>query len=419
VNSANTVHQQTQQGTPHEHSVPASASNAKAHGGRTLAVEHLTKSFGSTAILKDISFEIEEGEFVCFLGPSGCGKTTLLLCLAGLESPSSGEIYKNGQTITSAPPSQRDVGIVFQSYALFPNLSVYDNIAFGLVNLKWAKDKIRDAVRGLVSLLSLQGHEDKFPSQMSGGQQQRVALARALAVSPSLLLLDEPLSALDAQVRTRLRGEIRDLQQRLKITTVMVTHDQEEAQTLADRIVLMNAGRIEQIGTPWQIYNEPATPFVADFMGVSNLLLGVVSAQNEVACDQFNLRCNTLDHSVGTKVQLLLRPEDISVVGPSAPGTNAVDAKAESGQAKIASTPTAGIDLARTNVPEQAPINLLQATIVKIEHLGAVVRAHVISATGLTLKVDISKRDFDPALHVVSQALNLTIAPADIRLFAQ
>jgi iron(III) transport system ATP-binding protein len=357
-------------------------------GTRKLAVANLNKSFGSTAILKDVSFEIEEGEFVCFLGPSGCGKTTLLLCLAGLESPDSGEIYKNGQVITMAPPSQRDVGIVFQSYALFPNLSVYDNIAFGLVNLKWAKDKIREAVGGLVSLLSLEGHENKYPSQLSGGQQQRVALARALAVSPSLLLLDEPLSALDAQVRTRLRGEIRDLQQRLKITTVMVTHDQEEAQTLADRIVLMNAGRIEQIGTPWQIYNEPATPFVADFMGVSNLIQGVVSAQDEVACDQFALRCNTQDYPVGTKVQLLLRPEDIAVVAP-------------------------------TNMPEQVPINLLQATIVKIEYLGAVVRAHVVSATGLTLKVDISKRDFDPALHGVSQALGLTIATNDIRLFVQ
>lgn len=355
---------------------------------RKLVVANLSKSFGSTPILKDVSFEIEEGEFVCFLGPSGCGKTTLLLCLAGLESPSSGEIYKNGQTIAAAPPSQRDVGIVFQSYALFPNLSVYDNITFGLVNLKWAKDRIREAVGGLVSLLSLEGHESKYPSQLSGGQQQRVALARALAVSPSLLLLDEPLSALDAQVRARLRGEIRDLQQRLKITTVMVTHDQEEAQTLADRIVLMNAGRIEQIGTPWQIYNEPATPFVADFMGVSNLLSGVVRAQDKVACDQFALHCKTQDHPVGTKVRLLLRPEDIAVV-------------------------------ARTNMPEHFSVNLLQATIVKVEHLGAVVRAHVVSANGLTLKVDISKRDFDPVRHAVSQELSVTIAPTDIRLFAQ
>jgi iron(III) transport system ATP-binding protein len=388
-------------------------------GTRKLVVANLSKSFGSTAILKDVSFEIEEGEFVCFLGPSGCGKTTLLLCLAGLESPSSGEIYKNGQTITAAPPSQRDVGIVFQSYALFPNLSVYDNIAFGLVNLKWAKDRIREAVGGLVSLLSLEGHESKYPSQLSGGQQQRVALARALAVSPSLLLLDEPLSALDAQVRTRLRGEIRDLQQRLKITTVMVTHDQDEAQTLADRIVLMNAGRIEQIGTPWQIYNEPATPFVADFMGVSNLLSGVVSAQDEVACDQFSLRCNTQHHPVGTKVQLLLRPEDIAVVAPSALGTRAVEAKAVSGQAKRASTPSAEVNVVRINMPEQATTNLLKATIVKIEYLGAVVRAHVVNPNRLKLKVDISKRDFDPVRHAVSQELTLTIAPTDVRLFTE
>ena len=381
-------------------------------GTRKLVVANLNKSFGSTAILKDISFEIEEGEFVCFLGPSGCGKTTLLLCLAGLESPDSGEIYKNGQVITMAPPSQRDVGIVFQSYALFPNLSIYDNIAFGLVNLKWAKDKIREAVGALVSLLSLEGHENKYPSQLSGGQQQRVALARALAVSPSLLLLDEPLSALDAQVRARLRGEIRDLQQRLKITTVMVTHDQEEAQTLADRIVLMNAGRIEQIGTPWQIYNEPATPFVADFMGVSNLIQGVVSAQDEVTCDQLALRCITQDHPVGTKVQLLLRPEDIAVVAPNTLGIRAVDAK-------LASTSTADVEVARSNMPEHSSVNLLQATIVKVEHLGAVVRAQVVSASGLTLKVDISKRDFGPTVHGVSQVLGLTIKTNDIRLFVQ
>ena len=319
------------------------------------------------------------------MGPSGCGKTTLLLCLAGLESPSSGEIYKKGHVITSTPPSQRDVGIVFQSYALFPNLSVYDNIAFGLVNLKWAKDKIREAVRGLVSLLSLESHEEKYPSQLSGGQQQRVALARALAVSPSFLLLDEPLSALDAQVRSRLRSEIRDLQQRLKITTVMVTHDQEEAQTLADRIILLNEGRIEQIGTPWQIYNEPATPFVADFMGVSNLIQGVIGAPNQVSFDQISLLCDTQRHSVGTKVQLLLRPEDITCVSPS----------------------------------RNAPTNLLEAAIAKIEYLGAVVRTHVVTDTGLKLKVDISKRDFDPVRHAVAQRLRLTIASNDIRLFAQ
>ena len=364
---------------------PTLASGPTLTGARKLVVEKLNKNFGSTAVLKDISFEIEEGEFVCFLGPSGCGKTTLLLCLAGLESPSSGEIYKNGHAITSAPPSQRDVGIVFQSYALFPNLSVYDNIAFGLVNLKWAKDKIREAVRGLVSLLSLESHEEKYPSQLSGGQQQRVALARALAVSPSFLLLDEPLSALDAQVRSRLRSEIRDLQQRLKITTVMVTHDQEEAQTLADRIVLLNEGRIEQIGTPWQIYNEPATPFVADFMGVSNLIQGVIGAPNEVSFDQFSLVCDTQGHSVGTKVQLLLRPEDIVCASLS----------------------------------RNATTNLLEAAIAKIEYLGAFVRAHVVSDTGLKLKVDISKRDFDSVRHAVAQRLRLTIASNDIRLFAQ
>ena len=236
-----------------------------------LEVKTLRKSYGRTTVLDDVSFEIKEGEFVCFLGPSGCGKTTLLLCLAGLEQPDSGDILKRERSLARIPPSGRDVGIVFQSYALFPNLSVKKNIAFGLENQKKSKVEVETICAQLMTLLSLNEHEEKFPSQLSGGQQQRVALARALAVSPSLLLLDEPLSALDAQVRARLRGELRDLQSRLGITTIMVTHDQEEAQSLADRIILMNQGRIEQIGTPWEIYNEPATSFVADFIGVSNI----------------------------------------------------------------------------------------------------------------------------------------------------
>ena len=217
---------------------------------RKLVVANLSKSFGSTPILKDVSFEIEEGEFVCFLGPSGCGKTTLLLCLAGLESHSSGEIYKNGQTITAAPPSQRDVGIVFQSYALFPNLSVYDNIAFGLVNLKWSKDKIREAVGGLVSLLSLEGHESKYPSQLSGGQQQRVGMARALIQQPRLLLADEPIASLDPNTSLRLLQLLHDICKSDGLTAVISLHQVDFARQFADRIIGLKQGAVVFDGPP-------------------------------------------------------------------------------------------------------------------------------------------------------------------------
>ena len=368
-----------------------------------LAVDKLCKSFGTSSILQDVSFDIEPGEFVCFLGPSGCGKTTLLLCLAGLEAPTRGEIYKNGHAITLLPPSQRDVGIVFQSYALFPNLNVYDNIAFGLVNMKWTQAKIRETVNGLLSLLSLEDHEAKYPNQLSGGQQQRVALARALAVSPSLLLLDEPLSALDAQVRARLRSEIRDLQQRLKITTVMVTHDQEEAQTLADRIVLMNAGRIEQIGTPWQIYNEPATAFVADFIGVSNLLTGVVSSPNRVTSAGVSFACDTGLCAEGTTVQLLVRPEDIAVRTGAIPQDSGTVTDFHGEAAKGGALTTAA--------------TTLEALVSKIEYLGPIVRVHMLCEPELSLKVDIAKRDFNTVLYRISQKLSLTVHACDIRLF--
>jgi iron(III) transport system ATP-binding protein len=210
---------------------------------------------------------VAQGEFVCFLGPSGCGKTTLLRIIAGLEVQSAGSVRQGGRDISRLPPAQRDYGIVFQSYALFPNLSVYDNVAYGLVNKGKARTTITARVAELLKLVGLPESAAKFPSQLSGGQQQRIALARALATAPGLLLLDEPLSALDALERVRLRQEIRALQQRLGVTTIMVTHDQEEALSMADRIVVMNHGRIEQIGSALEIYREPASPFVADLVG--------------------------------------------------------------------------------------------------------------------------------------------------------
>jgi len=237
-----------------------------------LKIDQLTKRFGSFTALSDISLQVNEGEFVCFLGPSGCGKTTLLRAIAGLELQDKGSIIQGGQDISALPPQQRDFGIVFQSYALFPNLNVANNIAYGLVNKKLDRGERQRRVSQLLEQIDLPGIEEKFPGQLSGGQQQRVALARALATEPNLLLLDEPLSALDARVRLHLRQEIRDLQQKLGITTIMVTHDQDEALTMADRIVVMDHGSIAQIGTPEEIYNRPATAFVARFIGTMNLL---------------------------------------------------------------------------------------------------------------------------------------------------
>ena len=237
-----------------------------------LSLQNLKKQFGQFTALNDISLAIEKGEFICFLGPSGCGKTTLLRMIAGLESCEQGEIWQDGVDITHLPPEKRDFGIVFQSYALFPNLTVFENIAIGLRQQGAGKAAIEQQVNHWLNTTGLPQIGDKFPGQLSGGQQQRVALARALILSPGLLLLDEPLSALDAKVRIHLRETIRTLQKQLGITTIMVTHDQEEAMAMADRIVVMNHGVVEQIGTPQAIYQQPASRFVAGFIGAMNFL---------------------------------------------------------------------------------------------------------------------------------------------------
>ncbi len=271
-----------------------------------LDLRHVRKEFGAFTALQDINLGIRKGEFVCFLGPSGCGKTTLLRIIAGLEVQTSGEVWQAERDISRLPPAQRDYGIVFQSYALFPNLSVADNVAYGLVNRKTPRAEINKRVSELVKLVGLPGSEPKYPSQLSGGQQQRIALARALATSPGLLLLDEPLSALDALERLRLRSEIRALQQKLGVTTIMVTHDQEEALSVADRIVVMNHGVIEQVGTPMDIYREPASPFVADFVGKVNVLPARVTS-GMLNFGSLSIPCDGADRDA----RIYLRPEDV------------------------------------------------------------------------------------------------------------
>ncbi len=272
----------------------------------SLELHRVHKAFGSFVALKEIDLAVRRGEFMCFLGPSGCGKTTLLRIIAGLEVQTRGAIWQNGRDISLLPPALRDYGIVFQSYALFPNLSVADNVAYGLVNRRVPKAQAAQRVAELLKLVGLPGSERKFPGQLSGGQQQRIALARALATSPGLLLLDEPLSALDALERVRLRAEIRALQRKLGVTTIMVTHDQEEALAVADRIVVMNHGAIEQIGTPQQIYREPASPFVADFVGKVNVLPGRVEG-GRLRTGALELAAEGADRDV----RVYLRPEDV------------------------------------------------------------------------------------------------------------
>ena len=290
-----------------------------------LRIRHLTKKFGEFTALADISLDVLEGEFVCFLGPSGCGKTTLLRAIAGLDIQTTGTIEQAGADISALPPSERDFGIVFQSYALFPNMTVTRNVAYGLESQKRSRAEVRGRVRQLLDLVGLPDQGDKYPAQLSGGQQQRIALARAIAMSPGLLLLDEPLSALDAKVRARLRYEVKSLQRRLGVTTIMVTHDQEEALTMADRIVVMNHGVIEQVGAPAEIYREPASVFVADFIGTMNFLAA------EVGCDAapgdggiraggLALACDTSGYSAGDRITAAIRPEDITLVDPGNAG---------------------------------------------------------------------------------------------------
>ncbi|MBX3566554.1 MAG: ABC transporter ATP-binding protein [Rhizobiaceae bacterium] len=282
-----------------------------------LSIQSLRKSFGPTTVVQDFNLDVAPGEFVSFLGPSGCGKTTVLRMVAGFEQPTSGNITVGGKDVTSLKPNQRNVGMVFQAYALFPNLTVAQNVGFGLKVAGMPKADADRRVAEMLSIIKLPEFGDRYPYQLSGGQQQRVALARALAPKPKLLLLDEPLSALDAKVRVSLRDEIRSIQKTLGITTVFVTHDQEEALSISDRIVVMYGGKAEQVGAPFEIYNRPATKFVANFVGTLNVLEGKVSdaAGGRVRInDQEVLIKDRLNGSrTGDTLSLALRPEAIAL----------------------------------------------------------------------------------------------------------
>ena len=289
----------------------------------TLRLEGLGRRFGSVWALAAFDLEIGSGELVTLLGPSGCGKTTLLRIVAGFEQPSAGRVWLEGEDLTATPPNRRRMGMVFQAYSLFPNMTAEDNVRFGLRLRGLSRAEQEQRLAELFKLIGLEEARRRYPHQLSGGQQQRVALARALGPQPKVLLMDEPLSALDAQVRQSLRDEIRRIQQAEKITTLFVTHDQEEALTLADRVVVMNRGRIEQVGSPQEVYLNPATAFVAGFVGVSSILEGAWATGHRVQTGAGSLPVAPAEHPIGAKVRVFLRPENLRLARPGEEGLEA------------------------------------------------------------------------------------------------
>ncbi|HSQ04321.1 MAG TPA: ABC transporter ATP-binding protein [Burkholderiales bacterium] len=292
----------------------------------TVAIEHVSRTFGSVLAVRDVSLEIRDGEFFTLLGPSGCGKTTLLRMIAGFCDLDAGSIRFGARRIDTLPPHRRNTGMVFQNYAIFPNLTVGGNIAYGLRARKVPAARIAERVATALKLVHLEGYDERWPHQLSGGQLQRVAIARALVIEPEVLLLDEPLSNLDAQLRVEMRGEIRELQKSLGITAIYVTHDQEEALSISDRIAVMRAGSFEQVGSPDAIYRNSATPFVAEFMGVTNLLPGKVARCNGtdivVTSGATEFHANGASMGPGEVVAFCVRPEALRVMTP---GTAAPD----------------------------------------------------------------------------------------------
>jgi spermidine/putrescine transport system ATP-binding protein len=285
--------------------------------GNIIELKHVTKKFDDNGYVavNDFNLEVRRGEFVTFLGPSGCGKTTTLRMIAGFDIPSSGEILLNNKSITDLPPYERPINTVFQRYALFPNMNIYDNIAFGLKQKKVPKDQITRKVKHMLSLVDLEGFEERSVATLSGGQQQRIAIARALVNEPEILLLDEPLGALDLKMRQEMQIELKAMHERLGITFIYVTHDQEEALTMSDKIVVMSEGQIQQVGTPEDVYNEPKNAFVADFIGESNIFSGIMSGKLKVRFCGGEFDCLD-DIEQGTHITAVVRPEDVQLTTP-------------------------------------------------------------------------------------------------------
>jgi ABC-type Fe3+/spermidine/putrescine transport system ATPase subunit len=346
-----------------------------------LQLEGLVKTFGRIVAVSDVSLAVEPGELICFLGPSGCGKTTLLRLIAGFEQADRGAIYHQGQPIHHLPPQQRNFGFVFQSYALFPHLTVWENVAFGLRTRRAPVRLVNDRVAELLELIGLSHMGRKYPAQLSGGEQQRVSLARALATSPRLLLLDEPLSALDAKIRVRLRTQISRIVRELGVTTIYVTHDQEEALSIADRIAVMVAGVIQQVGTPLEIYRRPSTSFVADFVGTTNLLPASVDAEGTAHWQGYRLRLAALTR-LGPAL-LAVRPERIRVCGDG-----------------------------------EATDNVVRGQVEGYTFLGSVVRLHVAVGQEL-LTVDVGPEWYERAADGLRQGVDLELPAEAIMMFEQ
>jgi spermidine/putrescine transport system ATP-binding protein len=307
---------------------------SEGHAGGRVQLSGLTKRYGDAEAVRGIDLDIPPGEFFSLLGPSGCGKTTTLRMIAGFERPSAGRVLLDGRDVSDTPPNRRNVNTVFQNYALFSHLTVAENVAFGLRFTRSSRDETRTRVREALDLVQMQEFRDRRPHQLSGGQQQRVALARALILNPSVLLLDEPLGALDAKLRKTLQVELKALQERVGVTFVYVTHDQEEALTMADRLAVMSGGRIEQVGTPREVYEEPATAYVADFLGVSNLLdaeaLGETpDGRCRVRVGDFELVASCGHTSARGPVKVVVRPERVRVEPPRKSGENLLPGRVE------------------------------------------------------------------------------------------
>lgn len=357
---------------------------------RDLVLEKVTKRFGKVPAVDEVSLEIKEGEFACFLGPSGCGKTTLLRMISGFETVSGGRIHYDGRVINDLIPQKRNFGIVFQSYALFPNMNVFDNVAFGLRARKVPRARAVARVGELLDLVGLSDYASMYPAQLSGGQQQRVALVRALAPNPSVLLLDEPLSALDARIRVYLRSEIKRLQRELGITMIYVTHDQEEALSLADWIVVMDRGRVQQVGSAIEIYRSPASRFVADFVGTSNFLDCNLrhAADHLVEFRGHLLRVASPLPNRGDRLSLAIRPERIEILKRL------------------------------EDLGEREPRNVLQATVDTVTFFGAVARL-ITQIDREPLIVDLPQRDFDRLSIHPGEPVRLYLPPEGFMIYPE